>query len=292
MDRFQEAAEAATSLESLLADFYAVETAIADCMDERGFEYVPQNLEAEGLEGSLSVSLYLEGPESVPDGYGNVVAYKRAVALGESEAGRFESLPANQRDAFRQALYGDGTRGGCSAVGAQAAPMRRARAEFIEQFNELHERVAADPQWTEANTEWSQCMRERGFDFSDQLAARRHVDHRIESELGSPREFSEKDETTFDEIAEEDRLIARADAVCQQEQGDEFWAVWEKHVEDFVTQHSGLIRDLVDSGPPRPRASSGLSLCETSFPRRIGAMLMGARAAVVRCRCWGVLCCS
>lgn len=247
-ERFQAAAEAATSLESFLADVHAVEAAIADCMGERGFEYVPQELEGEALEGSLSVSLYLEGPESVTDGYGNVVAYKRAVALAESEeAHGVESLSASQRDTFRQALYGDAGRDGCHAIGAQAALIRRARADFIEQFNELHERVIADPQWTEANIDWTQCMRERGYDFSNQLAARRHVDHRIESELGSPREFSEEDQATLNDIAKEDRQIARADAECQQEQGDEFKAIWQDHVEDFVAQHAGLIRELVDS---------------------------------------------
>lgn len=249
-DNYRGAAQAATGLSGFAEDLAAAEQAKRECMADLGFEYEPAVAPAGTQLENLPATLLLEGPDSVPNGYGASAFYQRAVLVGATGTNLSqlrEELPPEQFEAYIHALTGPDGSGGCEERAAEAAPLRAVRGSFIEAASEMHAQVLADPRWMAATRGWSDCMAEAGYDFPDMPAARNHVGNRIERELGPPAEVGNDPDklATMAAIFDEERRIARQDALCQQRQADEFRTVWNEYAAEFAQAHEDLIGALL-----------------------------------------------
>lgn len=249
VQRFQQAAQVATSTSAFQEMVVAQERAVAECMRDLGFDYEVPTLSPSDADGVVGASLLMDDPETAAaDGYGNVESVRRFIEVRDAgvSANDIENLPDQQRNAFVGALYGEEGGSGCLAAGQAAAPDAQLMSTFVQSFNELHERVAADPRWVEANLEWSECMRAAGYDVADQLEARRLVTRRIEEEVGNPNAIDEQGRVALADIGQQEREIAEQDASCQLQGGEAFEEVWTEYTAEFVDDNPDLVDSLAD----------------------------------------------
>ena len=160
----------------------AVQAAIAQCMAEAGFEYVPADVETiELAQSAVRTEPGMDREEYKKQwGYGISTRFDnrvKEIELGSQNLAIFESLPEADQDAYERTLYGEdpdatfafafdeedfsGT-GGCTREAVE-------QVFTTEQLKETYTNpkdilVEADPRVVEADANWVACMQDAGYD--------------------------------------------------------------------------------------------------------------------------------
>lgn len=215
--------------------FEAEEIAIANCMNERGFEYRPMKYQStEELMPWTENRVAGDLKAAKESGYGLTSGIALADLAPQSES-PIDNVPADQRDAFLQALQGSlnhardtgnmvsvevpGMGGlswdtnSCSASARRAVygddvEYMRMIAVQNEMINAIDALVDKDPLYTGVTAQWSKCMEKRGFNY----------DHPgiIQSDLMALYESGKIDLARLDEI---EKKVAIADSECYLQNG-------------------------------------------------------------------------
>jgi hypothetical protein len=224
-----------------------VQALIVDCMAEQGFEYEPVDYGAASAVDPSYTDLDDE-ERARTIGYG----FTQWVDEDPDDGGfvdpnneRIEAMDDATRDAYYAALYGDWPEptfdedgeevfdrtvepGGCQNEAWQAVNGGQDDVfrELEDDFNDLWERIEADPRLVEAEAAWSACMAERGFEFSAMNEIFDHLNQRMEEEVWNIEvEVDDEgmptgptyDEEGLEEVRAEEIAIATADYECAQE---------------------------------------------------------------------------
>ena len=175
-----------------------------DCMKAQGFDYVPvdPNAAQAALVGAQGMS---KEDFEKQYGYGITTLYeqrrKQAVA-GPNKAIR-DSLSESDRKAYDRALYGDDPTatfaeavdsgdysrlGGCVGTGTdQVFGGAEVLQDLSAKLDELDQKMRADSRMVTAVREWSDCMRDAGFDgLSEQEQLDSVLKKKLEAIVGSP----------------------------------------------------------------------------------------------------------
>jgi hypothetical protein len=184
------------SKEELVAAVEAVETGIASCMNEAGFEYVPVDYvtvreamqadktiaglgeEEYAVQYGFGISTATSAPSSAPQKAGEETIIQ--LGLGEQNISIFNSLSEADQVAYNRSLLGESLdatfaqtlesedfsqTGGCTrkAVEAVFSP-EELNASYINPKDVL---IAQDQRMIAAIEDWSECMRDAGFDYNN-----------------------------------------------------------------------------------------------------------------------------
>lgn len=230
-----------------------VEALVVDCMAAQGFEYEPVSQDQMVFEDPYADLSPEERAETI--GYGFTQWIDEDPMQGEEfhdpNQERVEQMDPAEREAYYAALHGDFPEptldeegepvfdetfqpSGChneaweEINGGQDVIYR----ELDEEFNELYERIEADPRLTEATQAWSACMAEAGFTFTSMDEIYEHLNKRMEEDVyldfdegsfaveGDATEGPQGpsyDEEGLEAVREEEIAIATADYACNQE---------------------------------------------------------------------------
>lgn len=291
--------------------------AIAACMAKQGFEYVP----VQQPEGSYTVYDEADREEEVrtmgfhiTTWYGNEdeMPMDEATEWHDPNQDYVEGLSEGEREAYYEALHGDpeehmttevdpetgeeimvgsGFGGGCEGetreeqMGDPEA-QDKLWEELQPAFEEMHQRVQADPRIVEANGEYSACMADRGYDIAsrDELWESVHEDfqQRFDEIVGpnggyaDPFEgwaedeidafFEEKseeeieaffaeaeqqskadiDEEALEALQQEEIDMAVADFECGKDMEDLHMEVSQKYEKDLIAEHRDTLEEIRD----------------------------------------------
>ena len=179
----------------------AFERHLAQCMRRQGFRYVPRPYRAEEdtnpVDSKASVQAQRDWVKEYGYGFSTIVS-RDATAMDvmeskvtsteptiqDSNADYIASLESSARDAYR-AVFGNYSTG-CSAEALKfAEAARRNMSEELgrKQVEDIRERFYAaldsNEEYYAAYDHWNACMRNRGWSFSDHLAAVDDVEARL-----------------------------------------------------------------------------------------------------------------
>ncbi len=212
-----------------------VESKIAECMAEAGFEYVPADVTA-----VLEVGVWMRADPSMSRedfktqwGYGISTRTDnpaRQIGLGDQNIRIYDSLSDSEKVAYDRTLFGDdpdatfamtlddedfGGTGGCtkSAV-TEVFPAEMLSASFINPKDVL---VESDPRVIAAEEEWMDCMAEDGYEYEDQDEIIEEYEERYDELLDGrdPEELTGADLEALEELQGEEIAIALKDLECQ-----------------------------------------------------------------------------
>ncbi|MGD9704161.1 MAG: hypothetical protein AB7Q42_25535 [Acidimicrobiia bacterium] len=212
----------------------AAENFIRDCMQAKGFEYIPVDPVAQQAD--------LVGESGLSDdefeeqfGYGLTTLYEQRKQLvdGPNEAIR-NSLSEADRIAYDQTLYGDDPTATFAVVvdtgdyDRLGGCVKEATAEVFggvevlqslqEQLDELDEQIIADPRMVEAISSWSDCMREAGYDLPEPEQVDVVLLSKLEAIVGPPgSETPDYDKEALAELQREEVAMVAADIDCEEE---------------------------------------------------------------------------
>ena len=212
------------------AELAVREDAVAACMADQGFDYVPMvmvpgSFEAsdEPLRGTRDFAEAYgygvwRGPEIEPGQFtymlddGANQAY-RASLSPEAQAAYDVALLGQRTDLGDGTVSYDGT--GCTALpalrdGAEAEYLRGVQEEVADYLQSLWE--GADPRLAEIDAAWASCMRDAGYDDDSPHAAELRVIDEITAAYGSGPALTP---AQTDERAEAERRLAIADQDCR-----------------------------------------------------------------------------
>ena len=216
-----------------------VQETIASCMAQEGFEYIP----AVRTQGGFGFSVQDEETFAREQGFGITTWVGQEDAFLSSDedwvdpnAEIVASLSDSEREAYNEVLYGEspafgdggprdgGPRdgpgvvddffgSGCTGQAFQEVYGSWAQVftELAPQFEELQQRVQADPRFKEANEQWAGCMADRGFPYDSQ-------------------------EAMFDQVNEE--FSRRLEEITGAGGFDPFAALSEEEIEEFMAERS------------------------------------------------------
>lgn len=219
--------------EEFAANVEAVETAIAACMAEAGFEYVPVDVTA-----VLEVGQWMRADPSLSEeeyktqwGYGISTRTDnppREIGLGPNIQ-IYESLSESEQVAYDRTLFGDdpdetfalalddedfGNLGGCTQEAVeQVFPEEMLSASFINPKDIL---IESDPRVVAAEEEWVDCMSEAGYDYEDQDEIIEEYEERLDALTGGedPEELSGADLEALEDLQAEEIAVTLKDFEC------------------------------------------------------------------------------
>jgi hypothetical protein len=212
------------------------ENLIRDCMEAKGFDYVPVDpvAQRDALVGEAGLT---EEEFEKEYGYGITTLYeqRREAATGPNEAIRNQLNEAERAD-YDQTLFGDDPTatfdvavdtGDFSRLGGcvkEATEEVFGGAEVLEtlqtELDELDDRILEDTRMVAAVADWSECMRDKGF---DDLAEPEEVDAVLEAKLveivGTPGTVANTsyDKAALDALQNEEVEMVTADIACEKE---------------------------------------------------------------------------
>lgn len=221
--------------EQLVTTIEDVESAIASCMTDAGFEYIPIDPVTfrEGM-ASLSSVPGLSDEEFVSQyGYGfTTLPPRQTFGAGEENTAIFNDLPPADQTAYERTLWGDKPEftfvsmlenedftgaGGCTktAIDEVFTP-EQLSPNFQNPFDVL---VAQDPRTIAAQQKWSACMSEAGYDYETPEDAEDQLIERYDDlTKGAPPEtLTGSDADALVDLQAEERAIALADLACAEE---------------------------------------------------------------------------
>ena len=268
---------------------------IATCMAEQGFEYVPYVLNEEeiffgGVDSQeefveqyglgITYDILFEQPgfedEELPPEIANDPnyaireelspeegeAYDR-VLYGEEPDIDFESMSEEEIDEFFQSFEF----GGCYNTAYDELFNDEASQAFYEQFGSdleaMYQRVESDPRIADMEANWSACMLEEGYQFTDEQDASIFILRRLE-EVGAISEL-EVDPDGFgygysgeniepgsaaylaaEKILVEEIAIAKASMTCQGDVGEVFQEVFQEYEQAFIEENRAALEQFRD----------------------------------------------
>lgn len=221
--------------EEFTANVEAVESRIATCMTEAGFEYVPADVTA-----VLEVGVWMRAdPNMSREEYKTQWGYgistrtdnpPRAVGLGEQNIQIYENLSEAEKVAYDRTLFGDDPDatfglmlddedfsglGGCTQEAVEEVfPPEMLTDSFINPKDVL---VESDPRVIAAEEAWMECMSEDGYEYEDQDEIIEEYEERFEAVTGGedPEDLSEAALQALEDLQAEEIAVALKDLECQ-----------------------------------------------------------------------------
>lgn len=262
------------------------EEAIARCMSDEGFEYVPfvqpvsWSTSTDGGVAVISVGSS-QRPDLPPDqfaaqyGYGlsTLPSADSGAADVNPNAAIVDAMSLAERVAYYQALFGadqqldsggrpnaemPGNPDSCyeqastEVWGDQSAPTEDAVsvafASLLQQVDALAAQAMADPRMVAANETWSICMAGAGFPgYTDLNQPQSDVASRTRTLLGESLDIASADPAALTELQQFEISIATADYVCREGYGETFDAVRRDIETRFVEQHLAELEEYRDA---------------------------------------------
>jgi hypothetical protein len=222
--------------EEFAAHVESAQAAIASCMAEAGFEYVPADVE--------TVKLAMRAVRHEPGmdrgeykkrwGYGITTRFDnrvREIELGPQNLRYFESLSEADKEAYERTLYGEdpdatfaftfdeedfsGT-GGCTRRAVEQVFLpEQLKETYINPKDVL---VESDPRVVEANANWVACMQDYGYSgYLDQDEIIDEFEERLDALAGDedPEALTGAKAEELKQLQAEEIAISLADLDCQ-----------------------------------------------------------------------------
>ena len=220
-----------------------VEEAVAECMTDQGFDYVPHTT-------SMSAD---PDYEWLPDdrdwvaqyGYGVVdspyATSDEGLVEEDPNTEYVESLSESEQEAYYEALHGpmpdedevvdeqaeyDWTSAGCYGEAqhdsqSDQTALFEEHDELFEKMGALYEDIESAPELVEANEAWSQCMTDAGQPgFARQTDARGSIEEAssdLWAEIDDGAAEGDPDQSALDELADTEIELALIDLDCREE---------------------------------------------------------------------------
>jgi len=212
----------------------AVESAIASCMKDAGFEYIPidtvtlrkamQKLgTAPGLSDEEFVSQYGYGITTLPP--------TRDFGVGEKNAAIFDDLDPASQTAYLRTLFGDdpgatfmlslddenfASTGGCTRKAIEQS--FSAEDLSVTYINPIDAQVEQDPRMVDAREKWADCMAQEGYDYARQENAEDDLLQRMNAitEGADPGTLTGSAKDALTDLQGEERAIAQVDFACSE----------------------------------------------------------------------------
>ena len=221
--------------EEFAAHVESVESLIATCMGDAGFEYVPADVDTVELAMS-AVRVepgYTRDEYKAEFGYGTTTRSDNPVkdiALGPQNQRIIDDLPETDRAAYERTLFGEDTgatfaftldeelfdsTGGCTREAIeQTFTAEQLSGAYVNPKDIL---VGDDPRMVEAQANWALCMQEDGFDYLDQDDVIEELEERLEALLdgGEPEDLDGPRLEQLQELQAEEIAISLLDVECQ-----------------------------------------------------------------------------
>lgn len=221
------------------------ENLIRDCMESRGFDYVPVDPAAqeEALLGSRGLS---EEEYIAQYGDGITTLYEERLHLAElgPNLAIRAALSATEQVAYDRTLYGDDPTqtlavafdtGDFSLLGGcvkEAADTTFGGAQFFEslvtKLDELDQRVASDPRMVVATERWRDCMKQSGYAFANSDEGDADLENRLEEVVGPPDDRNpDYDRAALAALQRDEVAQVTRDVACE----DKYVSAVEENVE-------------------------------------------------------------
>ena len=212
-----------------------VESLIAQCMAEAGFEYVPVDVTA-----ILEVGVWMRADPSMSRedfktqwGYGISTRTDdpaREVGLGDQNIEIYEGLSDSEKIAYDRTLFGDDPdatfamtlddedfsgAGGCTKNAVTAEfPAEMLSSSFINPKDVL---IESDPRVIAAEEEWADCMSEDGYEYEDQDEIIEEYEDRYDELLdgNDPEDLEAADLDALADLQADEIAVALKDLECQ-----------------------------------------------------------------------------
>jgi len=166
----------------ILARESRVEAAIAQCMKNEGFEYIP--IDPLAQRAALVGSSRLSDQDFLRQfGYGISTLWGRGTNTGDPNERLRASLGAADRRAYDRTLWGENTGatfeeavdsghfdrlGGCTLKATeQVFGGAQVLTQLQNKLDQLDDRIAEDPRMVKALERWSTCMADAGYRYED-----------------------------------------------------------------------------------------------------------------------------
>lgn len=212
-------------------------SAVARCMADSGFEYVPHvpsDIDASSLQRYSAYST----PSTFlrEHGYGLVQSLQTGLQHASTDPNRdiVDRLTTTDRDAYYEALLGDHGDGGCfaDAIGSYLATMDEVGLEL----GQMMSRFEQDERVVDANRDWAACMDLQGLRYASPEAAKTYIANRIGMlDMGDRA-------AQLTELQMEELHLAEADADCRI--GLDYDLVLSEYEREFEIANSRLVADL------------------------------------------------
>ncbi len=284
--------------ESVIEEQRLIQTEIQACMQTQGFEYIPTDdsdgirffaaqlnqgltptefAAQQGFGISTRFDAVLEGDVDFSEDADPNDEHVETLSEGEADAWEFALRGAPpERNAQGQLIDPEtgevlprgagrrGPQGGCQ-LEAQVAVRGdlSVLADLSDEFEELDERIAADPRVTEMRTEWAACMRDEGFDYDDEDAARESIQseffpllfsffgrgpgagqQRGQSNPFADLELTDEQETQLDTLQDREIATAVASLVCAGDTGTELEEITARYEAQFVEDNRATLESI------------------------------------------------
>jgi hypothetical protein len=213
-----------------------VQTLLAGCMTEAGFEYVPVDVKTiELAQARVRVDPGVPRVEYKKKyGWGVTTRFDNPVKdteLGEQNLRIFENLSETNQVAYERTLYGEDSEatfaftfdeedfsstGGCTRKAVeQVFSTEQISPNYSNPKDVL---VETDPRIVKAEQEWVRCMEAAGYDgYTDQDELIEEFEERLDALLGEldPEDLSAAKERELKKLQAEEIKAAVADVECQ-----------------------------------------------------------------------------
>jgi hypothetical protein len=218
--------------ERLVTAIEQVESGIASCMADAGFEYVPIDpvtfreamdalTQPPGLSDEEFVAQYGYGISTMPP--------TQEFGTGLDNAGILNDLSQADQVAYTRTLLGDDTEanfvfslenedfttiGGCTRAAVESVfTSEQLNPTFQNPFDI---RVFQDPRMVAAHEQWSRCMSDAGYDFATPDEGEEEIADRLETLTGGedPATLIGSDADALAQLQEDETAIAAADSDC------------------------------------------------------------------------------
>lgn len=231
----------------------SVESAIADCMSEAGFEYVPVDEDT-----IASVELWLRTAPGVSRrdyktqfGFAATTRFDDPaveVGKGEQNIRIFEDLSEADQIAYERTLWGDdgdatfaiglddedfADTGGCTRSAVEEFfTAEQVSGEFV---NPKDIQLDEDPRMVEAQENWRNCMLAEGYDYLEQDDIIDEFEERLDAllEEAEPEELSPEKSEALAALQREEIAVALVDLDCQIEFVDDIEEEVEREIFGF-----------------------------------------------------------
>jgi len=225
------------TMDQLAAKVEQVEGLIGDCMTAAGFDYVPVDFARvkEGMDADKSAPGLSDEEFIAQFGFGITTQYDhpgREIGLGEQNVAIYDALPPQEKVAYDHALLGEDREatfaqsveaedfsktGGCTrqAVEQVFTPKEMTQAYI----NPADVAISQDPRVVEATGKWSDCMRQKGYDYANPDDVEQDLHDRLDALThgADPRTLTGSDAAALAELQGEELALAPVSIHCEED---------------------------------------------------------------------------
>lgn len=220
----------------------AVESLIATCMNDAGFEYIPVDYATvrKAMDSNSKPSGMKADEFRAQFGYGITTQFAGAesqavMGMGEQNIRIRNGLSTADLAAYNRALYGENPSatfvvsiddenfsqtGGCTrAAVEQVFSPEELGPGFVNYQNAEGARVEQDPRVIAATKDWATCMRAAGYSYDNSDAIKTDLANRLDAITGdaAPDTLSADAQASLTALQGEELAIAAADHQCNVE---------------------------------------------------------------------------